>query len=586
MSDLNKELFPEINDDDVHQAAEKEVCSAGGDTVESIDEVSVVSEENSDANAFDADTQTCPEGEAICGDAIDSSETDANYNVNGQMRESAPSAQQRFDGNAVNVQPPMGNAYGNNAHQHASYAQQPHAAQQQYMYPGQTPAPAKKKKSKGKAVFAVIACVAVITALALFAASLIGNGILDNNVTSGVNDTDVPKVSLVEPDEEGLSAAEVYQKVFKSSVSVLAYSQSSGELEVLGSGIVCQVDNENKYTYIATCAHVISDPSYNLKVELWDGSVYTAEVVGFDATNDIGAVRIHTTGLTVAEFASSDDIQPGATVYAIGSPYSSKFAGTFTRGMVSATNRLVTTQTNYQISCIQHDAPINNGNSGGALLNANGQVVGINALKINSGGYEGLGFAVPSKTVLKVVNSVIETGVAPKTPILGISYVQATYYSQFLSDLIEENGLPAGAILVAEITDNSSLKNSELKVNDIIISVDGDDLNAPDLLVQKIQNSSVGDKMVLSVVRIVMNEDGTDYVELEYFDVTATLVEKTEESANSEEEDKEDFYNYFGEDSGDYEDFYNYFYDYFYGQDSNGNNEKPKDDKHFTIPGE
>ncbi len=465
--------------------------------------------------------------------------------------------------------------------------QHPPIQQPSYAYPNEDKNQ-KKSKSKGKAAFLAIACVLLVSVVGIFAIVLSRGSAGMSNDKNGL--TDVPHVSAVssaDTESEGLSAAEVYQKVFKSSVSVLAYKQSSGELGVIGSGVICQEDSEQKYSYIVTCAHVINDSSYNIKVELWDGSVHTAEVVNYDNTNDIGVIRIAKTGLTIAEFGDSDEIQPGATVYAIGSPYSSKFAGTFTRGMVSATNRLVTTQTSYQLCCIQHDAPINHGNSGGALVNAFGQVIGINALKITAEGYEGLGFSVPSSTVIKVINSIIESGIAPKAPKLGISYVQAIYYSQFLSDFIEENNLPAGSILIADITEDSSLANTDLQVNDIVTAVNGEALTTPDMLVQLIQNSDVGDSFELTVVRIIMNEDGSDYIDTQTFTVTATLVEKKDTEESSSQDAQEDFYEYFGDDSGNYEDFYEYFYDYFYGNGINpdgDNGGKPGNDNQFTIP--
>lgn len=444
----------------------------------------------------------------------------------------------------------------------------------------------KKKKSTGKALFVALTGIVLVCVVAFAAVLFSGDGQYDE----GNSLSDVPEISAVssaDHDEEGLSAAEIYQKTFKSCVSVLAYEQNSGELSILGSGVICQEDTQGKYTYIVTCAHVINESDYNIKIETWDGKVYTAEVVNYDDTNDIGVVRIAASGLQIAEFGDSTELQPGASVYALGTPYSSKFAGTFTRGMVSAVNRLVTTKTSYQLSCIQHDAPINNGNSGGALFNAYGQVVGINALKISASGYEGLGFAVPSETVLKVVNSIIETGIAPKTPKLGISYIQAIYYSQFLAEFIEENNYPGGAIVVAEITKDSGLYNTELQVNDIIIGVNGLELTTPDVLVQIIQNAHVGDTLTLSVIRIIMNEDNTDYVDVEEFEVTAALTEKKndESSTDSQYEGYEDFYEYFGDDSGDYEDFYDYFYDYFYGGgNSYGNNDTPEGDNRFSIP--
>ncbi len=202
----------------------------------------------------------------------------------------------------------------------------------------------KKKKSTGKALFVALTGIVLVCVVAFAAVLFSGDGQYDE----GNSLSDVPEISAVssaDHDEEGLSAAEIYQKTFKSCVSVLAYEQNSGELSILGSGVICQEDTHGKYTYIVTCAHVINESDYNIKIETWDGKVYTAEVVNYDDTNDIGVVRIAASGLQIAEFGDSTELQPGASVYALGTPYSSKFAGTFTRGMVSAVNRLVTTKT-------------------------------------------------------------------------------------------------------------------------------------------------------------------------------------------------------------------------------------------------
>ncbi len=560
-NDMDAErMHPENENSDT---VDNEINEATDNTSDELFESSVAPEEDTQPDATEPDA-----GEA--NDALaDSQSVHAFESNNG----------------ADSVMPPFAYAQPNAANANSYY--QPRTQQNAYAYPQYANDVPAKKKSKGKAAFLAIACILIVFAVGAFAVVLVGGG--NNDAKNGNGLSDVPYVSSVssaDAEEEGLSAAEVYQKVFKSSVSILAYQRSTGELGVLGSGVICQEDSVNKYTYIVTCAHVINDSDYNIKVELWDGSVHTAEVVNYDDTNDIGVVRIRATGLQIAEFGDSDELQPGATVYAIGSPYSSKFAGTFTRGMVSAVNRLVTTQTSYQLCCIQHDAPINHGNSGGALVNAYGQIVGINALKITAEGYEGLGFSVPSATVIKVINAVIETGIAPKTPKLGISYVQAIYYSQFLSDLIEENNLPSGSIVIADITKDSSLYNTELQVNDIVTAVDGQELTNPDLLVQMIQNSNVGDSFELSVARIIMNDEGTDYIDIQTFTVTATLVEKTDEDNGAAQDDaQEDFYEYFGDDSGNYEDFYEYFYDYFYGGGiPDGNNDVPGEDKHFSIP--
>ena len=165
--------------------------------------------------------------------------------------------------------------------------------------------------------------------------------------------------------------------------------------------------------------------------------------------------------------------------------------------------------------------------------------------------------------------------------------MQAIYYSQFLSDFIEENNLPAGAIVVAGINEDSSLVNTDLKENDIITEVNGEPLTTPDILIQLIQNSNVGDSFEFTIVRIAMNEDGTDYVDYQTFTVTASLVENKAAEESSEQNAQDDFYEYFGDDSGSYEDFYKYFYDYFYGDDTSPDYPEESthaNDNQFTIP--
>ena len=573
MTDIEnmKDEWPENNDAESLQHSNEEIAEINQD-VDSANDVPAEEQVEILQNEID-----CPETQAS-DEACASDETSDSIE-----QQPINSSQQAFNQHSqLNFNPPATQpAYQQQYYQH------PPVQQPTYAYP-QDNMNQSKNKSRGKAIFLAIACILIVCVVGIFAVVLTrsNNGLTNNN--NGLSD--VPHVSAVSSAEnqgEGLTAAEVYQKVFKSSVSVLAYKQATGELKVIGSGVICQEDSAKKHSYIVTCAHVINDSNYNIKVKLWDGSVHTAEVVNYDNTNDIGVIRIAQTGLVVAEFGNSDEIQPGATVYAIGSPYNTKFAGTFTRGMVSATNRLVTTQTGYQLCCIQHDTAINHGNSGGALINAYGQIIGINALKITADGYEGLGFAVPSSTVIKVINSIIENGFAPKTPKLGITYVQAIYYSQFLSDFIEENNLPAGAIVVAGINEDSSLVNTDLKENDIITEVNGEPLTTPDILIQLIQNSNVGDSFEFTIVRIAMNEDGTDYVDYQTFTVTASLVENKAAEESSEQNAQDDFYEYFGDDSGSYEDFYKYFYDYFYGDDTSPDYPEESthgNDNQFTIP--
>ena len=167
-----------------------------------------------------------------------------------------------------------------------------------------------------------------------------------------------------------------------------------------GTGIILSEDG-----YIVTNNHVISGASA-VKVSLMDGTEYSAAIVGADATTDLAVIKVDATGLTAAAFGSSDTLLVGETVVAIGNPLGSDLAGSVTSGIVSAVNREISTN-GYSQRYIQTDAAINPGNSGGALVNINGEVIGINTLKSYLAGYddygvpigtEGIGFAIPINT--------------------------------------------------------------------------------------------------------------------------------------------------------------------------------------------
>ena len=212
----------------------------------------------------------------------------------------------------------------------------------------------------------------------------------------------------------------------------------------------------------------------------------------------------------------------GDPVYAIGNPGGVEFANSFTNGMVSALDRPVSSSsTGYTTECIQHTSAINPGNSGGALINEYGQVVGINSSKIVSTGYEGMAFAIPISDAKPIIDDIIANGYVTNRPKLGISYTPAMQYQQFAM-IIKLKDLPAGSLIIREISPDSSLAKTDAAVYDLIIAVDGEKLDTADVLLDKIENGKVGDKLTLTLCRIV-----DDNYRIEEFDVTATLVEDT-----------------------------------------------------------
>ncbi len=423
------------------------------------------------------------------------------------------------------------------------------------------------KKAKGAKIFGIVAGV-----LALFLViALIGVAMGDDNTpvntpeetTNGVPNveefaTNASPVTGDTSNTEGeLTPKSIFKKVLPSSAGILVYDKSK-TLASEGSGVLFQESTDGKYTYIVTCAHVIRESSGYIRVQLYDGKEYDAEIVGFDARTDIGVIRIEKTGFTLAEIGDSSKIEVGDPVYAIGNPGGVEFANSFTNGMVSALDRPVSSSsTGYTTECIQHTSAINPGNSGGALVNAFGQVIGINSMKIVDDEYEGMGFAVPSSVFVEIVNEIMKHGYVSNRPKLGITYVPASEYSTY-GMFVAIKGLPTGSIVIYEIASDSALANTKAEAGDMIVAVNGKPLEDPSFLSEYIENSDVGDKLTLSIVRI--NKDYSS----EEFDITVTLVEDRGDSFAAEEETTASQQMPGGNYPGSYEDYFNqYFEDFF-----------------------
>ena len=223
------------------------------------------------------------------------------------------------------------------------------------------------------------------------------------------------------PDPDHRTAEQVYETVKDINVGVIVYAQNEKIGE--GSGIIVGEDENKEYTYIITAAHVISDSGISVQIQFSDEKELDADIVGYDTKTDIGVVRVKATGFKAATFGNSDKLTVGQTVYAIGNPGGTVFYGSFTSGIIGAIDRPIASATSsYDLPCIQHNAAINPGNSGGALENEYGQVIGLNSSKITSTEYEGMGFSVPSNTMLKIYNELMENGYVTNRPMLGISY--------------------------------------------------------------------------------------------------------------------------------------------------------------------
>lgn len=266
-----------------------------------------------------------------------------------------------------------------------------------------------------------------------------------------------------------------------------------------GSGIIYSEDG-----YIITNYHVVEDAisstSAQVTVTLSNQEEYIAEIIGTDSVTDLALLKIDATGLTPATFGKSSDLQVGELAVAIGNPLGQEFAGSVTVGYISALNRTITTDgRTYQL--IQTDAAINPGNSGGALVNAKGEVIGINTVKVTDTTVEGLGFAIPSDDALKIIEELKLTGkiVRPYIGIYGIDMDEAT---------AKRNNLVEG-VYVYQVFSDSPAEAAGISRGDIIVEFDGQQVKTKQELNNTKNQKSIGDKVKVKVYR------GGDYQELE-----------------------------------------------------------------------
>jgi len=259
-----------------------------------------------------------------------------------------------------------------------------------------------------------------------------------------------------------------------------------------GSGIIYTADG-----YIITNYHVIASALNNSTATISvilpnQKESITATIVGSDKVSDLAVLKIDKTGLSAAEFGKSADTKVGELAVAIGNPLGQEFAGSVTVGYISAVNRKVTTE-GRTYNLIQTDAAINSGNSGGALVNSKGQVIGINSIKIQETGVEGLGFALPIDDVKPIIEQLI-TDKKISRPYIGLSGFNLD------SKTALANSLVAG-VYVQQVAANTPAQKAGIKKGDIITSIDGKSIETMELLNEIKNTKKVGDKVTLKVYR-------------------------------------------------------------------------------------
>lgn len=315
------------------------------------------------------------------------------------------------------------------------------------------------------------------------------SGTVDFVSLNNYSDTAIYAANKVLPSIVGITVEYTVKSNFIQGLS----QQASAE----GSGIIMSSDG-----YILTNNHIINSSDSSIYYEVSeaakvyvylynDTTPYEAKIIGADEKTDLAVIKIDKDGLTPAELADSASVKIGEFAMAIGNPLGMQ--SSVTSGIVSAVNRTVESSDGNTFTLIQTDAAINAGNSGGALINSEGKVIGINTLKLSGTGIEGMGFAIPINDTLNIYNDLIKNGKVIR-PYIGVSGIDldkrtAEYYN-----------LPVG-VYVKQIQSNSPASNSDIKTGDIITEIDGTEISSMNELNKIKEQKNIGDKITLTIYR-------------------------------------------------------------------------------------
>lgn len=349
----------------------------------------------------------------------------------------------------------------------------------------------KEKKSNKNIIILSLVCALIGGVIGSAITSVLfgenNSGSSSENITINPN-TDTTVATAVAkkamPSVVGITTSEVQQSIF-------------GAVESRGTGSGIIVDEKG---YILTNTHVVTMGGKlvsSCKVLLNNGTSIDGKPVWADSSIDVAIVKVNTTEkLTPAELGDSDEIQIGETAIAIGNPIDMAYQRSVTQGIISGLNRYVgqVDGGGYMTGLIQTDASINEGNSGGPLLNDKGQVIGMNTVKVSSG--EGLGFSIPINSVKPIIDSVIETGdykvVSMGTETLDVSRLQR-YYEKDL-------GVKEG-VFVFKVYENSPAAKAGIKDGDIIVKIGEDNISTVDSLKSTLYKYKVGDSVDMTIIR-------------------------------------------------------------------------------------
>lgn len=366
-----------------------------------------------------------------------------------------------------------------------------------------TPKPPKKKKEAKFSLTTLL--VAIVLSAAIGAgSSVVGFSVLKNNVleqnNSNKQGNSITNINVEKTAENVIEA--VAEKVEPSVVGIATTAATSsffgGDSESVGegSGVIYSSDG-----YIITNYHVIESAisSYSSKIEVYltadAEKAYPATVVGYNISNDLAVIKINVTGLTAIELGEISKVSVGQYAIAIGSPGGLEFMGSVTSGIISGLNRVISdSSSGSEVNLIQTDAAINPGNSGGALVNTEGKLIGINSSKIAATEFEGMGFAIPVDTVVKICDKIIAKENDPN-PYIGI-----TISEKYDAETLKKLGYPSGAVVKSVISSGPAY-SAGLRSGDIITTFNNKEVTDYSVLNDFVSETTPGNKVTVKFYR-------------------------------------------------------------------------------------
>lgn len=328
------------------------------------------------------------------------------------------------------------------------------------------------------------------------------NSMLNVQQTAATNNSSTISDMVADASKSIVGIVNMQTQVQRYQRGFLDQSASTSKPEENGSGTGVIFKKDSEYAYIVTNNHVI-EGAEEIEVTVQGGEKTTAELIGTDSLSDIAVLKIDSKYATnPLAFGDSSTLRAGETVLAIGNPLGLDLSNTVTQGIVSAVDRTIEVSTSagkWDLNVIQTDAAINPGNSGGALINTSGQLIGLNSLKIADDGVEGLGFAIPSKTIVPIIDEIMEKGKVER-PYIGVGLANLTQIPQmYLQNLPEE---VEGGAIVTNVDSNSAASKAGLQVQDVIVSINGTKIKESDDLRKYLYTElEVGDQAQLEVYR-------------------------------------------------------------------------------------